>query len=196
MELGCGLGMLGLAVCGQCRARSYTFTDNSAHVLRLTSNNIQINMAQARRRARKASGPKVVGLGEEAVQYDHGGDKGRVLTSGGASGRLESPDNVVSEIGETAGGNGDGLRGIEDDPSSGGNRDSEVMKMSVCSISDLQNSDDSVLNLDEQYWQECGPDLFSFVGDKSVRVGRLDWEKAEDQLNTVFDETDIILAAG
>jgi len=187
VELGCGLGMLGLAVCGQCRARSYTFTDNSAHVLRLTSNNIQINMAQARRRARKSSGQILVGLGEEAVQYGHGGDEGRVLTSGGACGRLESPDNMVSEIGETAGGDGDGLRGIED---------SEVMKMSVCSISDLQNSDDSVLNLDERYWQECGPDLFSFKGDKSVRVGRLDWEKAEDQLNTVFDETDIILAAG
>ena len=44
LELGCGLGFVGVATCRLCRVNKYVFTDCHEHVLERLKENIQINL--------------------------------------------------------------------------------------------------------------------------------------------------------
>ncbi|XP_052768110.1 uncharacterized protein LOC128208595 [Mya arenaria] len=182
LELGCGVGMLGLVVCQACGVSSYAFTDNSSHVLNLVAHNVHQNLS------RHISGPYT---SHNRIKSGQSGPVKQV--------RHSSEDDVhhVSACGgETDHTECDRTRqGCRNNSDVDGVDDCENMSTSVTSISDLQDGDDGALNLNRKYWKEIGHDIFAYDATRTVSVGKLDWEATRDQLEEPYRDIDMVLAA-
>ncbi|GFN81926.1 protein-lysine N-methyltransferase eef2kmt [Plakobranchus ocellatus] len=167
VELGCGLGFMGIVICKCCQINSYTFTDCHSQVLKLLSKNIHFNLGIDRARQELASSSKVkIKKIPHQTQNQHS-----QLSGMGISEDCQSSKDVDS-IARLAKSNQ--IFGDEDDENS-------VEANQLIVKSKFWNVDAS-----------CGS--ASFKQDPRVNLCHLDWEcVAQKQLENL--NADIILAA-
>ncbi|XP_052262155.1 protein-lysine N-methyltransferase EEF2KMT-like isoform X2 [Dreissena polymorpha] len=184
LELGCGLGMLGLAVCQECGVRTYTFTDHSANVLHLVADNIHRNLSGE----------------EDCFDSDVTEEKQPIGTcnshiasteNDNASRACKRSINIKMHLSKESvmRTSSDAIECTEDD-SVEQSAESDCETHSNCnSLLDLE----FVLNGPQ--WHALNKDVYVHTSRDMIQVGRLDWESVTQEDVDKFGPIDVLLAA-
>ena len=178
LELGSGLGMLGLAVCKKCAIQRYTFTDCHNHVLNLLASNIHIN-AKKDSESEEAVQTQCVKRARRSYEEDVHSD---TVDCGIKPSHVESDDSLFTH----ATGSCDSLTSTN------------CVKCESATSNSVSKNDSisEEVYLDIDTWKQTSDHLYQYRHDNKLQLCKLDWEHVADNVVSQLGNTDVILAAG
>lgn len=184
MELGSGLGMLGLSICKKCHVKKYTFTDCHTHVLNLLASNIHTNTSDTEETVQTQCVKRARRSYEEDVHSTHVD-----CETSGSSASPDSHEKTKSVLEEGSASN--------DLCNSVASSDSAKCGSGMYGANSLERNEhlNEELHLDSAVWRQVTEDQYQYKSDSKLSLCKLDWEHVAHSIISKFD-TDVILAAG
>ncbi|KAL4239695.1 Protein fam86a [Mactra antiquata] len=194
LELGCGLGLTGLAISKVCNVKSYTFTDCNTQVLNLLAQNIELNFSDRQRTnkttqdVKSSTFPKLEQtLVEKLDECTNDSEYDTVDTMECTVSDTENVSNGTHDIQITNGNDINTIEPLQD----------------VENLDNCNNSSSSSNQVDENVVidSECclngnhgnGLSVCDFCD--NIRLGILDWENPDMSLMKTLTKTNVVLAA-